>query len=180
MDSVMNAMIWLAENFNGLFQAAADQFTSFVTGMVPLLICLILAVNALVQFIGEDRVFGFMQKCTRFTVLRYTVIPFLACFFLCNPMCYTFGKFLPEKYKPAFYGATVSMLHPITGLFPHANASELFVWLGIAAGYEKVGNKSELAIRFLFVGLVVCLFKGIVTEKIHAFLAAREQAKASA
>ncbi len=54
--------------------------------------------------------------------IRYLVLPVLAVFFLTNPMAYTMGRFLPEKYKPAFYDSAVSFVHPITGLFPHANA----------------------------------------------------------
>ena len=52
----MDFLINIAEHFTGLFQAGADQFTSFVGGMIPLIACLILFVNALIQFIGEDRV----------------------------------------------------------------------------------------------------------------------------
>ena len=58
----------------------------------------------------------------------------LSVFFLTNPMAYTMGRFLPETYKPAFYDSTVSFVHPILGLFPHANPGELFVYAGIAAG----------------------------------------------
>lgn len=178
MQAVSDFLIFLAEGFTGLFNAAGAQFTSFVTSMIPLLICLMLTIKALIQLIGEERVYGFMKKCTKYAVLRYTIIPFLATFFLCNPMAYTFGVFVEEKYKPAFYDAVVSMMHPIVGLFPHANSSELFVWLGISAGYEALGkNSSELALRFLFVGLVVCLFKGIVTEKLYLYMAKRAEAK---
>ena len=175
----MDFLINIAEHFTGLFQAGADQFTSFVGGMIPWIACLILFVNALIQFIGEDRVFGFMKKMTRFTLLRYTVIPFLACFFLTNPMCYTFGTFLEEEYKAGFYDSTVSMLHPITGLFPHANSSELFVWLGVSGGFASVGNQSDLAIRFLLTGFVICLIRGIVTEQLAKRFAARRTAEVS-
>ncbi|MEX2785606.1 PTS glucitol/sorbitol transporter subunit IIC [Streptococcus sp. H49] len=172
----MDFLISLADHFTGLFQAAADQFVSFITNLIPLVAVMILAVNALIQFIGKDRVQRFMRKLTKYTILRYTVLPFLACFFFANPMCYTFGTFLEEEYKPGFYDATVSMLHPITGLFPHANASELFVWLGISAGYESVGNTSELALRFLMSGFVVILMRGIVTEKLAIFFKKRQKA----
>ena len=71
--------------------------------------------------------------------VRYMVLPFLAVFFLTNPMAYTMGRFLPERFKPAFYDSAVSYVHPITGLFPHANPGELFVYLGIAAGITQLG-----------------------------------------
>lgn len=118
MGAVNDAMIWLAENFTGLFNAAGQQFASFITSMIPMLVCLILTIKALIALIGEERVYGFMKKCTKYAVLRYTLIPFLCTFFLCNPMAYTFGVFVEEKYKPAFYDAVVSMMHPITGLSP--------------------------------------------------------------
>ena len=61
----------------------------------------------------------------------------MAILFLGNPLCFTFGKFLDEKYKTAYYDACVSFLHPVTGLFPHANAAELFVCLLYTSGFIK-------------------------------------------
>ncbi len=91
---------------------------------------------------------------------------------LTNPVCYTFGTFLPEKNKPAFYDAAVSFVHPITGIFPHANGGELFVWLGIAAGVEMVAPDmvTALAVRYLLAGLVVILIRGIVTDIIFSMM----------
>lgn len=172
----MKYLTAFAEHFNGLFQAAADQFVSFITGVIPLVAVMILAINALIQFIGEQRVMNFMKKFTKYTILRYTLLPFLACFFFANPMCYTVGVFIEEDYKPGFYDAVVSMLHPITGLFPHANSSELFVWLGISAGFAEVANESELAVRFLLSGFVVILMRGIVTEKLTILFKKKQQA----
>ena len=104
-------------------------------------------------------------------ILRYSLFPFVAVMFLANPMCYTFGRFVEEKYKPSFYDAAVSFVHPITGLFPHANAGELFVWLGIANGVQKAGySTGGLAVRYLIVGLIVITIRGIVTERIYARL----------
>lgn len=161
----MDFVISLAEGFIGMFQAGGDTFMGLVTGIIPLLIALITAVNALIKFIGEERVFAFAQKTTKFFILRYTLFPFLAVFFLTNPMCYTFGRFLPEKQKPAFYDSAVSFVHPITGLFPHANPAELFVYTGVAAGITQLGlSLGPLALRFLLVGIVVMLLRGIVTE----------------
>ncbi|MCI2257301.1 PTS glucitol/sorbitol transporter subunit IIC, partial [Domibacillus sp. PGB-M46] len=123
-----------AEGFIGMFEKGGETFMDMFTGIIPTLICLILAVNALIKVIGEERIDRFARKTTKNIILRYTLFPFLAVFFLTNPMAYTFGKFLPERQKPAFYDSTVSFLHPITGLFPHANAAELFIYMGIAQG----------------------------------------------
>lgn len=86
-------------------------------------------------------------------------------------MCYSFGRFVEEKYKPAYYDATVSFVHPVTGLFPHANAGELFVYMGIATGVKNLGySLGDLAIRYFIVGLIVILIRGMVTERIYAVL----------
>jgi len=174
----MDFLVNLADGFIGMFEAGGEVFVGYLTDIIPLLVALITAVNAVVKLIGEDRVYGFMQKMTRFSILRYSVVPFLAIFFLTNPMCYTFGRFLKEDYKPAYYDSTVSMLHPITGIFPHANSAELFVFLGIAQGYAAIGSQSELALRFLLVGLLVMLIRGITTEKIYLYMKKRNAKKA--
>ncbi|UJF28552.1 MULTISPECIES: PTS glucitol/sorbitol transporter subunit IIC [unclassified Planococcus (in: firmicutes)] len=161
----MNFLVKLAEGFIGMFQAGADTFTGLVTGIIPLLIVLITAINALIRMIGEERINRLARRSTKNIILRYTLFPVLAVFFLTNPMAYTFGKFLPEKQKPAFYDSAVSFVHPITGLFPHANPAELFVYLGISAGITTLGlSLGPLAIRFFLVGIIVILIRGIVTE----------------
>lgn len=172
------ALAHAAEWFIGLFQAGATNFTNLVVGIIPLLIVLLTAVNALVRGIGVERIEKFGEMAARPGIqwypVRYLVLPVLSVFFLTNPMCYTMGRFLPEKYKPAFYDSAVSFVHPITGLFPHANPGELFVYYGIAAGITTLGlGLGDLAIRFLLVGLVVILIRGLVTEFITGRLLAR-------
>lgn len=82
---------------------------------------------------------------------------------------------MDEKYKPAFYDANVSFLHPVTGLFPHANGGELFVYMGIAAGVSALGlSLGDLAVRYFLVGVVVILLRGIVTEKIYLYMCKKE------
>ena len=168
----MELISTLASNFIGLFQAGGEQFTSWVTGIIPLVVCLMTAVNSVIKIIGTEKVESFAQKITKNIILRYTLFPLLAVFFLANPACYTFGKFLDEKYKPAFYDAAVSFVHPITGLFPHANAGELFVWMGIASGLQEAGYAtSGLAVRYFLCGLVVICIRGILCEKLYAGMA---------
>jgi PTS system glucitol/sorbitol-specific IIC component len=167
-----------AEWFIGLFQAGGETFQGLVLGIVPTLIVLLTGVNALIRLIGPERIDKLGEVAARpgiqYYPVRYLVLPVLSVFFLTNPMAYTMGRFLPERYKPAFYDSAVSFVHPITGIFPHANAGELFVYLGIAAGITTLGlSTADLAVRFLLVGMVVILIRGIVTELITARMLSR-------
>lgn len=168
---VLQFFVAVATGFIGMFQKGGTTFVGLVTGIVPLLIVLMTAVNALIRFIGPERIDKVAMISSRSVFLRYLVLPFLAVFFLTNPMAYTMGRFLPEKQKPAFYDSAVSFVHPILGLFPHANPGEIFVWAGIAVGITKLGlNVTELAVRYFFVGLVVIFLRGILTERITAIM----------
>lgn len=175
---MMQMIEWLGTNFIGLFEAGAEQFVGFISGIIPLLVVLLTFMNAVITSIGEERVTRWIQKGARFTLLRYTVIPILSVMILTNPMCYTFGRFVDEKYKPALYDASVSFVHPVTGLFPYANAGELFVYLGIANGVTQAGfSQAPLATRYLIAGVIVILIRGIVTERITQILINRRNAK---
>ena len=172
---VFGALGRAAEWFIGLFQAGADTFVGFVTGIIPLLIILLTAFYTLTNLIGQDRV----QRTARFAAgnifTRYTLLPLMAVFFLTNPMAYTFGTFLEEKYKPAFYDSAVSFVHPPLGLFPHVNPGELFVWLGVAEGIRRLDLPlGDLAVRYLLAGLVVIFIRGLLTQYITQFLASRQ------
>ena len=46
----------LATAFIGLFQIGGEQFVGYITGIIPTLVCLITAVNALIAIIGQDKV----------------------------------------------------------------------------------------------------------------------------
>lgn len=175
---VFGALAKAAEWFIGLFQAGGDVFLGLVTGIIPLLIVLLTAVNALIRWIGPERVENLGKYAARpglvWYPVRYLVFPILSVFFLTNPMAYTMGRFLPEQYKPAFYDSAVSFVHPITGLFPHANAGELFVYLGIATGITQLGLATgDLAVRYLLVGALVILIRGVLTERITARMLSR-------
>ena len=177
----MDALAEAAQWFIGLFQTGGDVFLSLVGGIVPLLIVLMTAVNALIALIGPEKIENVGKAAAREGIIwypvRYIVLPFLSVFFLTNPMAYTMGRFLPEKFKPAFYDAAVSYVHPPLGLFPHINPGEIFVWAGIAVGIETLGFElGDLAVRYALVGLVVIFIRGILTEWITGVMWPKEAA----
>jgi PTS system glucitol/sorbitol-specific IIC component len=150
----------IGTGFIGVFQKGGSVFAAFVTGIIPTLVVLMTAFYAVTEFVGEQRVHGIARFAGKIALTRYTVLPILAVFFLTNPMAYTFGTFLDEKYKPAFYDSAVSFVHPVLGLFPHCNPGEYFVWGG--------------AIYYFGVGVVVILLKGIATEWVTRIMARRQ------
>jgi PTS system glucitol/sorbitol-specific IIC component len=171
---VLGAFEWLGTHFIGLFNAAGKQFVGLVTGILPTLIVLLTAMYALTRFIGEDRVTRAVRWSARWWITRYSIMPILAVLILTNPMCYSFGRFLPERQKPAFYDSAVSFVHPVTTFFPYANAGELFVWLGIASCLQQLGVSTvPLALRYLLVGVLVIIIRGLVTEWITALIIRR-------
>ncbi|ESY84582.1 PTS beta-glucoside transporter subunit IIABC [Mesorhizobium sp. LNHC220B00] len=172
----------IGKYFIGIFQKGGEVFAGFVTGIIPTLVVLMTAFYAVTELVGEERVHGLARGAGRIALTRYTVLPLLAVFFLTNPMAYTFGSFLEEKHKPAFYDAAVSYVHPPLGLFPHINPGEYFVWGGMLValldlekrGVIAAGYHVKVAIWYAIVGLVVILLKGMLTERITAIMARRQ------
>lgn len=168
----MNFLIFLADGLVGIVSAGAANLMGLITGVLPNVLILLTMVNSIVQFIGTEKVDAAAKRLTRFRITRYTIIPFISLFFFTNPMCYTMARFVEERYKGAVIDATFTMAHPITGIFPHANPGELFVWMGIASGLETLGiSTTPLAIRYLLVGFIICFIRGIVNEIIFAAMA---------
>lgn len=173
----MEYIEWFGTHFIGLFQAGGQVFIGFMTGIIPLLIVLLTFTYSLIAFIGEKRVTRVIQFSAKNMILRYSIMPVLSVLMLTNPMAYTFGRFVKEEQKPAFYDSVVSFLHPVTGLFPYANAGELFVFLGIANGVIAAGySLSSLSVRYFLAGIVIILMRGIITEFITKFLMRKESA----
>ena len=142
----MKYIEWFGKNFIGLFEAGGEQFMGFMTGIVPLLIVLLTFTYSVIAFIGQDRVDRAIRYCSKYMLLRYSIMPILSVMMLTNPM-----------------------------------AGELFVYLGIANGVMKAGySQSSLAVRYFLVGVVVILFRGIVTERLTKFLIAKESKRANA
>lgn len=172
---MMRALTWGAEHFIGIFQAAADAFVGLVTGVLPLLMVMLTFMYAITTWIGEERVTAAVRWAGRYAITRYSIMPLLSLLLLTNPMAYTFGRFLPERHKPAFYDSAVSFCHPITALFPHANAAEIFVWAGVSAGVMQAApdKYASLAVLYFLVGLVVIFIRGVVTQWITGVLIKR-------
>ena len=172
----------IGKHFIGVFQQGGQVFVGFVTGIIPTLVVLMTAFYAVTGLVGEDRVHGMARAAGKIALTRYTILPIIAVFFLTNPMAYTFGSFLEEKHKPAFYDSAVSFVHPILGLFPHANPGEYFVWGGVLVALLQLEKEGKVppsyhvtvAIAYFAVGVVVILLKGIVTERITMFMARRQ------
>jgi PTS system glucitol/sorbitol-specific IIC component len=168
--------------FIGIFQKGGEVFAGFVTGIIPTLVVLMTAFYAVTELVGEQRVHGLARGAGKIALTRYTVLPVISVFFLTNPMAYTFGSFLEEKHKPAFYDAAVSYVHPPLGLFPHVNPGEYFVWGGVLVALLELENRGavasgyhiQVAIWYAIVGLIVILLKGILTERITAIMARRQ------
>ena len=172
-EGFLGSLATAAEDFIKVFNKGGEVLLSLMGGILPTLIVLLTAVNALVRLIGAEKIENLGKAAARPGIqwypVRYIVLPFVSVFVLTNPMAYTMGRFLPERFKPAFYDSAVSFVHPILGIFPHANPGELFVYVGIATGIQQLGyGLGDLAVRYLLVGLVVIFIRGIVTEAITA------------
>lgn len=161
----MDFIVKLAEGFINLFETGADTFIDWMGSIVPLVLMLLIAMNTLIQLIGEHRINKIAQKSTGNPLLRYMILPFLGSFMLANPMVHSLGRFLPEKYKPSYYASAGQFAHTSNGIFPHINPAELFIYLGIANGVQQLGLPlGDLAIRYLLVGLVMNFVGGWITD----------------
>lgn len=145
MENELSGLEW----FIALFRQGGDVFLSLVTGIIPLLVVLMTFFNTIVALIGPERINKIGEWSGRkgilFYPLRYVVLPFLAVLFLTNPMAYTMGRFLPEKFKPAFYDSAVSFVHPPLGIFPHVNPGEILYGQGLPRGLRCWAYRSHLS-----------------------------------
>ncbi len=161
----MDIIVNLAEGFMGLFDAGAETFVGWVTSIIPRVLLLLIFMNALIALIGQERINKFAKVCSKNVILAYGILPFLSAFMLGNPMALSMGKFLPERMKPSYYASASYHCHTNSGMFPHINVGEIFIYLGIADGISTLGlSTTPLAVRYMLVGLVMNFFAGWVTD----------------
>ncbi|NRR75609.1 PTS glucitol/sorbitol transporter subunit IIC [Tetragenococcus halophilus] len=160
-----------AEGFMNLFETGAETFIDWMSSIVPLVLMLLVAMNTIIAFLGEERVTKLARVSSKNVVTRYMILPFISAFMLGNPMSFTLARFLPEYYKPSYFASQAQFCHTSNGVFPHINPGELFIWMGIAQGIEQLYfNSMDLAIRYLLVGLVMNFVGGWVTDYTTAFV----------
>ena len=161
----MDIIVNLAEGFMGLFDAGAETFVGWVTSIVPRVLLLLIFMNALIALIGQERINKFAKVCSGNVILAYGILPFLSAFMLGNPMALSMGKFLPERMKPSYYASASYHCNTNSGLFPHINVGEIFIYLGIEDGISTLGlSTTPLAVRYLLVGLVMNFIAGWATD----------------
>ena len=115
----MDALINFAEGFMGLFALGAEMFIGWVSGIVPQVLLLLIAMNTLIRLIGDERINRFARFSAKNPLLRYMVVPFLGAFMLGNPMALSLGRFMPERYKPSYYASASYFCHTSRGVIPH-------------------------------------------------------------
>lgn len=161
----MEFIVNIASGFMNLFTLGGEQFKNWVVGIVPTITVLLVLMNAIIALAGQDRVDKLARVCTSNPLLRYAVLPWVSAFMLGNPMALSMGKFMPEYYKPSYYAAATYHCHTNSGIFPHINASEIFIYLGIANGLTTLGlDTTPLALRYLLVGIVCNFISGWSTD----------------
>lgn len=170
----MAFIVDFAETFMGFFQFVEEVFVGMFTGIVPILVGMLTLIQFFVNIVGEERIEKGGRFLAKSSILKYSIFPVFAGFFLGNPASVTMGRFLPERSKPGLMEALFRNGHPLTSLFPHTNPAELFVWLGVAQGIEQLGLPlGALAIRYVITGIVVGVISAIITEIVFTIIARR-------
>ena len=76
-------LVTLAESFINIFQLAGKVFLDMMSGIIPMLICLLLAINFLMKLVGQQRMERVATLFGRSRILTYGLLPILGWF--CSP-----------------------------------------------------------------------------------------------
>lgn len=159
--------MFLIDSIQSMTEAGAQQLLTWITQLLPKVFLFLILLNGVTRLIGRARVEKLAARCGSNSLLRYLVLPFLSAVVLGNPMAISMGRYLPEKYKPAYFASASYHCHTNSGIFQHVNPAELFLWLGIANGVLARGcDLFPLALRYMLAGLVANYVSGYATELI--------------
>ena len=103
----MNILVKLASGFMNLFTLGGEQFVSWVTGIIPTVLMLLLLMNAIIALAGDESVNKLARVCTKNPILRYIVLPFVSAFMLGNPMAPVSYTHLPRRKKMPYIFVTL-------------------------------------------------------------------------
>ncbi|MBR0282677.1 MAG: PTS glucitol/sorbitol transporter subunit IIC, partial [Oscillibacter sp.] len=78
----MDFIVKLASGFMNLFNLGGAQFMSWVTGIIPTILMLLVLMNAIMALAGEATINRIARFCTGNPILRYAVLPFVSAFML--------------------------------------------------------------------------------------------------
>lgn len=175
---IITALVTAAKGLTGFFRAAGTTFIDNMYSILPMALIALTVLNAIVSLVGEDRFDKFAQKLTGNFFTRYTVLPYLGNFFVSSPIVFTFGRYLKEKYKAAFFEvANRTNMAPMMCLFPHVNPAEMYVWLGVYEGVVKMyGTQAGglLAVCTFLVGMCTSSLIGLTIETVNGIMAKRQ------
>lgn len=159
--------MFFTDMIQNIISAASDQLITWAAQMLPQIFLFLIFMNAVTQLIGRAHVERLAVRCGSNSLLRYMILPFLSAIVLGNPMAVSMGRYLPEKYKPAYFASVSYHCHTNSGIFQHVNPAELFLWLGVANGIMSLHlNIFPLALRYMCAGLIANYVSGYVTELI--------------
>lgn len=174
----MQALNTFGQGFYELFQTGADYFLRLhFLSFLPWIIIMMAFMKILFKLIGLERIEKLVALLGKNPITRWTLMPVIPMVFSGNPMTYPYMRFLPENQKVAFFDPAISFCHPVTGLFPHANPGEIFVWLGIASGVYvhnvnagmDISSLGGLAVQYFLMGMVMVLLRSVTTQVIYNY-----------
>lgn len=165
LPGIITALVTAAKGLTGFFRAAGTTFIDNMYSILPMALIALTVLNAIVSLVGEDRFDKFAQKLT-------------GNFFVSSPIVFTFGRYLKEKYKAAFFEvANRTNMAPMMCLFPHVNPAEMYVWLGVYEGVVKMyGTQAGglLAVCTFLVGMCTSSLIGLTIETVNGIMAKRQ------
>lgn len=178
LPGVISVLVKAAEGLTGFFSAAGETILGNMSGILPMALVALTVLNSIVAMIGQDRFDRFARKLTGNFFTRYTLLPYLGNFFVGSPIVFTFGQYLKERYKPAFYEiANRTNMAPMMCLFPHVNPAEMYVWLGVYNGVVTgYGTQAGglLAVCTFILAFCTSSINGLIVEKMTLFLGKRQ------